>query len=141
MSKQYNLCIHVYCDVCAFHHICVLQGKGTQKTFWLKNKSGFNFPPTGQDCNSSTKSASDVSIQRLHSSFYACCTLIQTQQPDMLYVDSLVLSHPNRRKPKQPQQRMQRIKREEQSRGAQARALLKCPKCTRLLYPKSSLNN
>ncbi|XP_016122743.1 guanylate cyclase 2G, partial [Sinocyclocheilus grahami] len=36
-----------------------IKGKGTQKTFWLISKSGFSFPPTGQDCNASPKSGTD----------------------------------------------------------------------------------
>ncbi|KAI2658367.1 Guanylate cyclase 2G [Labeo rohita] len=36
-----------------------MQGKGTQKTFWLLSKSGFSFPPTGQECNASPKSGTD----------------------------------------------------------------------------------
>ncbi|XP_051529909.1 guanylate cyclase 2G-like isoform X2 [Myxocyprinus asiaticus] len=33
-----------------------IKGKGTQKTFWLKSKTGSNFLPTGQDCDVSPKS-------------------------------------------------------------------------------------
>ncbi|KTF90026.1 hypothetical protein cypCar_00024206 [Cyprinus carpio] len=36
-----------------------IKGKGTQKTFWLISKSGFIFPPTGQDCDASPKSGTD----------------------------------------------------------------------------------
>ncbi|KAF4106447.1 hypothetical protein G5714_012437 [Onychostoma macrolepis] len=36
-----------------------IKGKGTQKTFWLISKSGFSFPPTGQDCDASPKSGTD----------------------------------------------------------------------------------
>uniref|UniRef100_A0A8C2ALT2 Guanylate cyclase n=1 Tax=Cyprinus carpio TaxID=7962 RepID=A0A8C2ALT2_CYPCA len=42
-----------------------IKGKGTQKTFWLISKSGFIFPPTGQDCDASPKSGTDVSINPL----------------------------------------------------------------------------
>uniref|UniRef100_A0A671NDF3 Guanylate cyclase n=1 Tax=Sinocyclocheilus anshuiensis TaxID=1608454 RepID=A0A671NDF3_9TELE len=42
-----------------------IKGKGTQKTFWLISKSGFSFPPTGQDCNASPKSGTDVGIKTL----------------------------------------------------------------------------
>ncbi|XP_052468099.1 guanylate cyclase 2G [Carassius gibelio] len=36
-----------------------IKGKGTQKTFWLISKSGFSFPPTGQECDASPKSGTD----------------------------------------------------------------------------------
>ncbi|XP_026098428.1 guanylate cyclase 2G [Carassius auratus] len=36
-----------------------IKGKGTQKTFWLIGKSGFSFPPTGQECDASPKSGTD----------------------------------------------------------------------------------
>ncbi|XP_016427708.1 guanylate cyclase 2G-like [Sinocyclocheilus rhinocerous] len=36
-----------------------IKGKGTQKTFWLISKSGFSFPPIGQDCDASPKSGTD----------------------------------------------------------------------------------
>ncbi|XP_065118683.1 guanylate cyclase 2G [Paramisgurnus dabryanus] len=36
-----------------------IKGKGTQKTFWLKNKTGFKLPPTGQDYDAKLKSISD----------------------------------------------------------------------------------
>ncbi|XP_057213833.1 guanylate cyclase 2G [Triplophysa rosa] len=36
-----------------------IKGKGTQKTFWLKNKTGCEFPTSDQECDTSTKSASN----------------------------------------------------------------------------------
>uniref|UniRef100_A0A8C0YM55 Guanylate cyclase n=1 Tax=Cyprinus carpio carpio TaxID=630221 RepID=A0A8C0YM55_CYPCA len=42
-----------------------IKGKGTQKTFWLISKSGFSFPSTGQDCDASPKSGTDVGIKPL----------------------------------------------------------------------------
>ncbi|TRY64644.1 hypothetical protein DNTS_003096 [Danionella cerebrum] len=51
-------------------HIFVLDGsqcpmgKGTQKTFWLTGKSGYTFPPTGLECDSSPKSGTDSILSK-----------------------------------------------------------------------------
>lgn len=133
----------IYCNATSIKCICVFQGKGTQKTFWLKKKTGCKFPPTEQECDSSNKSASDVSIYPLKIiilHFMLVSPLFRNNNPIMkpdMCLDSLVLLRLNRRKPRQPQQGMQRLKREEQSRGA--RELPKCRKCTHLLYLKCSL--
>ncbi|XP_051958629.1 guanylate cyclase 2G-like [Xyrauchen texanus] len=37
-----------------------IKGKGTQKTFWLKSKTGCKFLPTGQDCDASPKSVTHI---------------------------------------------------------------------------------